>query len=1231
MRNKLRNGLLGFALVVGVVLFTLSFYINDFSMQAISDSSIKKLEKAIHKKQHTLEVLSAKWISNMEHSSEPFIDSAAFTKLESTRDIILFGFKNDSLLYWSDNIPVTEERLREIDTVARYVKLGSSWHSKAQASEGEGSYVAQAYVKGPLKAVTLILVRNEYTYQNAFLKDGFNPSLPFPPSTFVATLSEGGSVISGQDGRPLFALGVDVVDSKPGLSIALRWIGFVLMLLAASLLILPDGRHAKSLLTLILYIIVLFFLRLYLLSNISLLQGSGLLFSPQLFASSDILPSLGDLLLDVIFFFLFATALYRYRISLHYYLKNLNSYISWSVALFFTAFIAIVAIGIHHIIISLVVNSQIPLEPYRLSGINLYTVLSYGIISLAFSGLFLLQLSTIQLFRLSKKKLFIATGLFLTVFLLFDKISWISFAFWLFYLLSFAVSTFYLNGKLSRLRYLVVLVLFTSLYVLLVVTVEANKKEKNERIVMALNLSAEHDPVAEALFKDISDRLNDDYLLADLVQDPAKNGQTVVARLTDSYFSGYFKRYDFSVTICPYKHILVLPEENRVVEDCWEFFDDLKQRYGGSTIGNFTFLNNNNGRISYLGKVVYPSSVYNNGVAIFIRLDSRLEKSLIGYPELLLEQNEDVGIGKQSNKAYSYAKYLNGTLVSYYGSYGYGLEQRGANEPEAVGSYFFYKSNGYSHLQMKCDENNTVIVSLPELRPSDFVLSFSYVFLLFFISIGLFMLLGGFSYSSSERRTTFKQRITIMVLAMLTLSFAATGASMLVYSMKQFNKANITGIEERMDMVFAEFDRRYAHSRSLNGESYAGITSWLVDLSNIYHSDINIYSPEGRLLATSRNDIFEKGLQGENINAQAYRKLRYDNVSRYVDKETIGNLNFYSAYTLYYNNNGEVLGFINLPYFAKQVELRKELTQLVIAVLNIFILLTVLGVFVAVAISNRLARPLETVREGMKRLDLLGSPEPIAYNGNDELGDLVREYNRVIEELADSAQRLAKTERESAWREMARQIAHEIKNPLTPMRLSIQHIMRMKRDGIAGWQDKFDDLAKSLIEQIDTLADTASEFSNFAKLAQVEHAEVNLIPLLREQHTLFAGYENIAIKLHSDTDEVWVLAHREQLQRVFTNLIKNAVQAIGDKPDGVINLHVEEQDGFYHVAVEDNGTGISEDQQRNLFRPNFTTKSGGTGLGLAISKNIVESFGGSINFSPSPSGGACFTVVLPLA
>ncbi len=1222
--------------IVGLALHVFSYLTDGFSASALSERSIRKIEQSIHDYQQKIESIAYQWLDSISNdSSVPFVSGKAFINIEESSDLLLYGFKSDSLVYWSSKDAITEKQLQEIDTVARFVKMGSSWSDVAKTSDEEGSYIARAYIKGDYKAVGLIWIRTDYTYENEFLKSRFNPSLPFPSSTFVASLSDVGQVITGIDGRPLFTVSIDVsdVDKEVKYPRQLRWLAVLIILTAFAYLSLITSSYRHPFLSIAVFLVVLIVIRIYLSYNPTLLGGSGQLFSPHLYAFSDLLPSLGDLLLNVIFFMLFVVVLYRKRLNAkNSIVRRFSKSKTLAYASVFIIVITIVAIAIHDVFISLLSNSSLPLEPYRLADISHYTIVVYAILAMALCSLFLLQHYFVMLYSELKVQWLIVISIFLLLifYLLFGKLNLSSLYFLLFFALTFFLSYLLFNKKLKKATYLFCLVVLTSLYVLLVVIREVNERELQEREIVALSLSTQRDPIAEALFKDLGDKLEADEVLADRVQNPERNADAINERLLNDYFGGYFKRYNLTqVVVCRDDGMIRVSEEDGL-QNCWAFYDKMIRATGGNHVGNFHFLNHNNGRINYLGIIVYPSfSDEGKKIAMFIDLRSKSESQQIGYPELLLEKKDK--LGGSSNKDYSYAIYYDGRRVSINGDYSYGYELKESDAGIDLGGYKFYSINGYSHLLMKYDEHNIVIVSLKELRYSDYILSFSYVFLFFYIGVCLYMWIGGFFAIRKSRRTTFKQRITRMLLGLLIVFFVATGVSMLWYNIGQYKKNTISGIEERMNMVLSEFDQSFSgmskEELEAQGEELSGL---LIDLSNVYRTDINIYTPEGNLLASSRTEIFNKGLQGEQMNPRAYRTLKYENLSRFIDEEVIGLMDYYSAYTPYYNSTDEELAIINLPYFAKQAEMRQEITSLTLTVLNIFMLLVLVGFFIAVALSNRIARPLEAVRVSMRKLDLSGNPEPIAYDGKDELGDLVREYNRVIAELAESAKQLAQTERESAWREMARQIAHEIKNPLTPMKLSIQHVMRMKKDSKPGWEDKVDDLSKSLMEQIDTLALTASEFSNFAKLSKAEQAKVNIPTLLCEQLTLFAGYENITINLNVSDSDIVVMGYREQLQRVFTNLIKNAIQAIGEQ-QGVIDIDVTKSDKTCTVRIEDNGHGISPEKQKYLFQPNFTTKSGGTGLGLAISRNIIENIGGTISFKSAVKGGAIFTVTIPLA
>ena len=259
--------------------------------------------------------------------------------------------------------------------------------------------------------------------------------------------------------------------------------------------------------------------------------------------------------------------------------------------------------------------------------------------------------------------------------------------------------------------------------------------------------------------------------------------------------------------------------------------------------------------------------------------------------------------------------------------------------------------------------------------------------------------------------------------------------------------------------------------------------------------------------------------------------------------------------------------------------------------------------------------------------------ETIDYNNSDEISGLVKAYNRMVTELQDSTLKLAQEERDKAWSGMARQVAHEIKNPLTPMKLQLQRLIRLKNKGDDSWQEKFDEISRIILDHIDILTETANEFSTFAKLYDQEPDEIDLAALLQEEISIFDNREGVAFE-YIGLDEVMVMGPKPQLTRVFVNLINNSVQALAEhgNKDGKVRVSLRNSitEGFYDIVFEDNGPGVADENVDKLFTPNFTTKNGGSGLGLAISRSVLERCGASITYSRSFSlGGACFTILYP--
>jgi nitrogen fixation/metabolism regulation signal transduction histidine kinase len=297
--------------------------------------------------------------------------------------------------------------------------------------------------------------------------------------------------------------------------------------------------------------------------------------------------------------------------------------------------------------------------------------------------------------------------------------------------------------------------------------------------------------------------------------------------------------------------------------------------------------------------------------------------------------------------------------------------------------------------------------------------------------------------------------------------------------------------------------------------------------------------------------------------------------------------------------------------------------------LNAFIFL-IAGV-IALFITNRITRSFSIISDKMKEVHLEGTNEAIEWNRSDEIGELVKEYNKMVAKLEDSASALAKSEREGAWREMARQVAHEIKNPLTPMKLSIQYLQKAIDNNQPNVKELTGNVASTLVEQIDHLSKIAADFSQFANIGNVNVEKFDLHDVIGSLKDLYRSDPDVELNWKPVQGQVILEADKTQMNRLFTNLFANAIEARNGNGICRIDVKEVEQDGMIRISVTDNGEGIPPEMQPHIFVPNFTTKSSGTGLGLAMCKGIVEQAKGKIWFETEKGRGTTFHVSLPVA
>jgi len=465
----------------------------------------------------------------------------------------------------------------------------------------------------------------------------------------------------------------------------------------------------------------------------------------------------------------------------------------------------------------------------------------------------------------------------------------------------------------------------------------------------------------------------------------------------------------------------------------------------------------------------------------------------------------------------------------------------------------------------------------------------------------------------------------------MALSFIVTGGLAIYDDLERANKSNQLYLERKEEDVRNSLqyylDEQGGHIRTDSiGYIFA---DKICELSTLHQMVITFFDLKGNYILSSNADMVDTLGIGEKVKYTILKQLSTGNQRALIDQASQKE-NMTLTYWYFNDINQKPIAIVNAAYKIPPVD-RTEVTNFLKELGKSYIILFLLASAVAYLLSRYITKSLEVVSKRMQLVQLGRRNDPIEWKGDDEIGVLVKRYNVMLEQLEQSADKLAKTERESAWREMAKQVAHEIKNPLTPMKLRVQHLLKSWTDGSPDFEKKLIIFSQSMTEQIDTLSDIATEFSNFAKMPTSELSELNLILTTESVLELFKENEKVNIKLRANgVINPMVFADKNQTIRCLNNLINNAIQAIPQAGNCLIDVTIRNFKNHIIIRVNDNGVGIPSDKRSSIFVPNFTTKSTGSGLGLAIVKNIMNSFGGQVWFWSKPGNGTSFYLSFPV-
>lgn len=403
----------------------------------------------------------------------------------------------------------------------------------------------------------------------------------------------------------------------------------------------------------------------------------------------------------------------------------------------------------------------------------------------------------------------------------------------------------------------------------------------------------------------------------------------------------------------------------------------------------------------------------------------------------------------------------------------------------------------------------------------------------------------------------------------------------------------------------------------------------IFELSDIHGLEVNFFNLKGRLILSS-NPYYYTKKKTIQLKKETLDKLESSSNQRILFiRLNRDDQNVIASYSYIKNNNFKSFAILNVPYVESNDFYNEEISNFLKRYAQVYIVMLIFSIYFSFTLSKTITKSLTQISEKIELTRLNQRNEKLALQpGDQEINALIQSYNNMVDELEESAQKLAQSEREYAWREMAKQVAHEIKNPLTPMKLTVQSFQRRFNPDDPNITKKLNDYSETLIQQIDTMSAVANAFSNFASMPAQDNESLNIVKVAKIALEIF---NEDYIRFISNEDEVILHFDKTQLIRIITNLVKNAIQAIPEEQkEKLVEVKLERTKSTVRLYVKDNGIGIAEDQKQLIFEPKFTTKNSGMGLGLAIIKNIVENYNGFITFESTLGLGSTFCVELPI-
>lgn len=1118
--------------------------------------------------------------------------------------------KGKKVVFWNDN-RIGQEELSLLPPNSGMVELNNGLF-----------YCKYVTINDSINGRYFLPVRDSYSIENKYLSNDF--ALQFDGISSIRMLSADrtGQAVHASDGSVLFTIGLN--SSQRSLLLASHeydsGIAFLLAILFAILLffIKIDEKQVRirpyrGLLEFVLVLAVIRFLLFRFRDKIGLQAVE--LFDPQIFASHWLLPSLGDLVLHLGVILMVIAYLFRYRAVYDKVFVALQPRLRyWPVQLLFVLLTVLFFMVSLLICRDLVFSSDIPIGLDQFFDFNLYTYLAvllyilficinvatyyflskYMLWQMSAGRLFLLYLSTLSLIWL----MFSFTG----------EMVWLKQYAYLWVMLLVLLYVFR-SRFFKGIRLFQLLLLCWCTFVGFQISEALLRKQTEKARSLARKIYAPDDRVAVYMLLDLIPALQQDDLIKTYTKKDFQPDANFRNRIIYQYLQGYLDRYS----------LFDLQYSRGAEETRGNLTQELEEQLQLNRFGLIKQFRVN-ARLGYSIRVPFVSDESHVDTLV-VRLLQKSIKAESPFPSLLL-----AGDGGELPQlgARSFAFYENSRLIQQGGKFPYTRidERWQANS----GEFNLINSDDFWHFIYRPDNLNTIVVSFTAGGFFEFFSVSAALYLFCVVFLFVFNRLFQFIIQPADSfRLSYRNRIEIALLGSVVVIMVVIGYITITYTIVKNRSNKIELVANRLQDVAQAVEvisRDFKAGAVLSDNNRLALNQ----AASTFATDFSLFDLRGRLMYSSQNKLFERRLVSELMNPQAYQAIGSDRKTVHIQEEKIGAFGFISAYVPLRDKNNEVVGLLNMPSFSAEQELRDDLNAFLGNLVSLYFIILLFAGVLTLWLSERITSPLRLLTQVIRRTKEGQETRMPDWKRQDEIGAMISSYNQMLQQLEDNAQLLARSERESAWREMARQIAHEIRNPLTPMKLKLQRLRRDWTENRSRFDENYVKESGLVLEQIDVLAAVASEFSSFAQFTVGEKAAFDLYATLEQVAGLYNMQADIQLENRSGTTDCQIMGDAQQIQRVFQNLVKNGIQAVAEDKTPEIIIRLYKDATHFTVDVMDNGNGIAAEDQQKIFQPNFTTKSSGMGLGLAIVKKIIEQNDAEIGFETAPKQGTRFFV-----